>query len=553
MRVDAVSSLRANARRVREIVAVLAKYGLAEGLRWLDVDFVQDRLRSVDGDRLREQPFAARVRLALTELGCSFQKLGQTLGTRPDLCGDELASELAKLQVHTVADGPAEVARRIEEELGAKPSELFAEFDLTPLASASIAQVHAARTHDGEEVVVKLVRSGVEAQARVDLDILAAAARIAELRSPSLRAWQPTLVARQLRRSLLRELDLQQERANMERFAAAFAQDPTVRFPRAKEDLCSRGALTMRRFRGTPISDTPALRERGADQRAIARIGAQAWLEMVFRDGFFHADPHPGNLLWLEDGALGILDCGMAARIDPLLREQLEDLMLFAVDRRSSELADCVLQMCRGAERADRDALGADLADILDDHLDTPLQRVEIGEFLGAVFSVLHRHRLALPASLAMLLRTIVVLEGSSRMLDRSFSLAQIAAPVCRRAVRKRWAPRRVAARVVRASREWERLAIAFPGGLRRTVDRMAQGSFRVRLEHRHLDDSVNRLTLGILTAALVLASASLWSSSAPPRIGDVSALGLAGFFAAAMLGIRLWRSSRRALSDRGD
>jgi ubiquinone biosynthesis protein len=553
MGVDAVSSLRANARRVREIASVLAKYGLAEGLRWLDVDFVQDRMRSVNGDRLREQPFVARVRLALTELGCTFQKMGQTLGTRPDLCGDELANELAKLQVRTVADGPEEVVRRIEAELGAKPSELFAWFDPTPLASASIAQVHAARTHDGEEVVVKLVRSGVEAQARVDLDILAAVARIAELRSPSLRAWQPTLVARQLRRSLLRELDMQHERANMERFAAAFAQDGSVRFPHAKEGLCSRGALTMERFRGTPISDAAALHDRAADQRAIARIGAKAWLDMVFRDGFFHADPHPGNLLWLEDGVLGILDCGMAARIDPMLREQLEDLMLLAVDRRSSDLADCLLQICRGEQRADREALGADLAEILDDHIDTPLQRVEIGEFLGAVFGVLHRHRLALPASLAMLLRTVVVLEGSSRMLDRSFSLAQIAAPACRRAVRMRWAPRRVAVRVMRASREWERLVAAFPSGLRRTIERMGHGSFRVRLEHRHLDDSVNRLTLGILTAALVLASASLWASAAPPRIGNVSALGLAGFTAAAMLGIRLWRSSRRALSDRGD
>jgi ubiquinone biosynthesis protein len=532
---------------------VLAKYGLAEGLHWLDVDFVQDRLRSVDGERLREQPFAARVRLALTELGCTFQKLGQALGTRPDVCGDELAIELAKLQVRTVADGPAEVARRIEEELGAKPSELFAEFDPTPLASASIAQVHAARTHDGNEVVVKLVRSGVEAQARVDLDILAAAARIAESRSPALRAWQPTLVARQLRRSLLRELDMHQERANMDRFAAAFAQDRSVRFPRAVDELCSRGALTMERFRGTPLSDSSALRERGADQPAIARIGAQAWLDMVFRDGFFHADPHPGNLLWLEDGVLGILDCGMAARIDTVLREQLEDLLLLAIDRRSFELADCVLQICRGAERVDREALGVDLADILDDHLDTPLERVEIGELLGAVFGALHRHRLALPPSLAMLLRTLVVLEGSSRMLDRNFSLAEVAAPACRRAVRMRWAPRRVAMRVARAGREWERLAAEFPSGLRRTVDRMAQGSFRVRLEHRHLDDSVNRLTLGILIAALVLASASLWTSAAPPRIGHVSALGLAGFVAAAMLGVRLWRSSRRALSDRGD
>lgn len=553
MRGGAAARLRAHARRVRDIAAVLGRYGLAEALRWLDVDFVQDRLRAADGSRLRELPFAVRVRLAATELGTTFQKLGQMLGTRPDLVGDEIASELGKLQAETVADPPDVVRARVHQELGAAPEDLFATFDGRPLATASIAQAHAATLRSGQEVVVKLVRVGVEESVRADLDILAAAAALAEAHGKGLRAWRPSLVVRQFRRSLLRELDLAQERANLERFGRAFAAMPGVRFPRPIDGLCSRGALTMERLRGVLLLDEAAVRRSGADLSRLARLGAQLWVDMVFRDAFFHADPHPGNLMLLDDGTLGVLDCGMTGRVDGPLRELLEELLVHAVEQDSAAVTDCVLRLCRPKEPVEREELRADVEEIVLDFADARLADVELGSMFGAVFGALHRHRLALPAPLALLLRTLVVLEGSSRSLDRSFCMAEVLAPAYRRAARRRWAPTRVAARALRAGRSWEQLAHALPGDLRAVLERMRDGAFRVRLEHRHLDDSVNRLTLGVLVAALVLAAAALWTSPAPPRVGGHSLLGLTFLVAAALLAFRLWRLSRRALRDRAD
>ena len=548
---DAVSRLAAHARRVGEIASVLGKYGLADSLRWLDVDFVQDRLCAKDGSRLRDEPFPSRVRLALVELGTTFQKLGQTLSTRPDLCGDALAEELGKLQAATTADPPSVVRARIHGELGSSPEALFCEFDDVPLATASIAQVHAARLHDGTEVVVKLVRSGVVDEARADLDILAAVARLAEAHAPAMRAWRPTLVVRHFRRSLERELDFVRERTQLERFRTAFAGVSGVRFPAPVPALCSRGALTMERFRGTPFTDPRALRARCVDLSALARRGAQVWVEMVFRDGFFHADPHAGNLVLLPDGALGVLDCGMVGRVDAELRERLEELLLHAVERRGEEIASCVARMCEGGDSTDLPSLRQDVEEILEDFVDVPIDSVDLGAMFASVFGALHRHRLALPPSLAMLLRTLAVLEGTSRTLDRSFSLAELLGPAYSRSVRRRWSPSRVSARAMRAAREWEALASSFPSDFRRVLERMRDGAFRVRLEHRHLDDSVNRLTLGILVASLVLASAWLWTSAAQPGLVGAPTLGAVGFATAALLGWRLWRSSRRALRDR--
>jgi ubiquinone biosynthesis protein len=550
---DAVSRLAAHARRVGEIASVLGKYGLADSLRWLDVDFVQDRLRAKDGSRLRDQPFPARVRLALVELGTTFQKLGQTLATRPDLCGDALAEELGKLQAATTADPPSVVRARIQGELGSAPEALFCEFDDVPLATASIAQVHAARLHDGSEVVVKLVRSGVVDEARTDLDILAAVARLAEAHAPAMRAWRPTLVVRHFRRSLERELDFVRERTQLERFRSAFAGVAGVRFPAPVPALCSRGALTMERFRGTLFTDPRALRARGVDLSALARRGAQMWVDMVFRDGFFHADPHAGNLVLLPDGALGVLDCGMVGRVDAELRGRLEELLLHAVERRGEDIASCVARMCEGGDSTDLPSLRQDVEEILEDFVDVPIDSVDLGAMFASVFGALHRHQLALPPSLAMLLRTLAVLEGTSRMLDRSFSLAELLGPAYARSVRRRWSPSRVSARAVRAAREWEALASSFPSDFRRVLERMRDGAFRVRLEHRHLDDSVNRLTLGILVASLVLASAWLWTSAAQPGLAGAPTLGAIGFATASLLGWRLWRSSRRALRDRAD
>ncbi|MEZ5965661.1 MAG: AarF/UbiB family protein [Planctomycetota bacterium] len=547
---DALSRLKRHTRRVGEVLAVLAKYGLADGLRWLNVAWIQDRLRSADGVRLRDQRLETRIRLALDELGTTFIKLGQVLSTRPDLVGTELADELALLQAQTMPDPPDVVRAALTAELGRPPEALFGEFEAEAFASASIAQVHRATLASGEAVVVKVIREGVIAQAETDLEILQALARLAERHAGFLRPYQPELLARQFQRMLRRELDLGYECDNLQKFARRYRRETQVHFPSVHPAYCSRRVLTMERLDGIPASDLAALRASGVDLAAFTRVGANLWLEMIFRDAVYHADPHPGNLMLLPGGVLGVLDCGMVGHIDGALRGDVEAMLLAAVENDAAELAEIVLRVGRAPAETDRAALRAEIEEFLDDYVHHSLRDLDVAGALGSLLGIIRRYRVVLPASLSLLLRTVIVLDGTSRGLDRDFSLAELIDPIYRRAMRQRLSPRRLLARLRRTGRDWDRLFEVLPGDVRHVLERMRADSFRVRLDHRHLDASVNRLTLGIVVAALILAATSLWTSAAPPRWGSVSLLGLLGYGLACLLGWRLLRAMRAAREE---
>ncbi|MBL9078668.1 MAG: AarF/ABC1/UbiB kinase family protein [Planctomycetes bacterium] len=544
---DALDRLQKNGKRAAEVAAVLAKYGLADLLRWLDVDWIQNRLRSADGQRLHDQPLPVRIRLALTDLGTTFIKLGQVLSTRPDLVGAELAGELALLQAATTPD-PPEVARAtVEAELGQPPERLFAAFEPAAFASASIAQVHGARLFDGTEVVVKVQRQSVRERAEADLEILEALARLAERHSALLRPYQPVAVARQFRRTLRRELDFTYERRNLEAFAQRFAGDPTVRFPRSVPALSTRSVLTMERLRGIGAADTAALRASGEDLGAFARHGAALYLAMLFRDSVYHADPHPGNLLLLPGGVVGVLDCGMVGRIDQGLRQQVEAMLFAAVEQDAAELAEIVLRLGKAPIDTDRTALCGEIDEFLADYVGHTLHDLDVSAALQNLFDLVRRYHIVLPAPLSLLLRTLLVLDGTSRALDRDFSLAELIEPFYRQAVRRRLSPRALARRVRRNLRDWDRLLDTLPRDARDVLGRLREGSLRMRLEHTHLDAVLNRVTLGILVAALVLGGAALWANNAPPRLAGVPLLGLLLFALAGWLGWRLLRAIRRS------
>jgi ubiquinone biosynthesis protein len=544
---DALDRLKKNGRRAAEIASVLAKYGLADGLRWLDVDWIQDRLRSRDGQRLQDQPLEARIRLALLDLGTTFIKLGQVLSTRPDLVGAELATELAQLQAQTTPD-PPEVARAtVVAALGRPPEELFAAFAPEAFASASIAQVHAARLHDGREVVVKILRAAVRTSAEADLEILEAIARLAERHATWLRAYQPLAVARQFRRTLQRELDFTYERRNLDTFAQRFADDATVRFPASVPEFSAKSVLTMERLDGIAAADAEALRASGCDLAEFARRGASLWLRMIFRDSVYHADPHPGNLLLLPGGVVGVLDCGMVGRIDQGLRQQVEAMLFAAVEQDAGELAEIVLRLGKAPIDTDRTALTTELDEFLADYIGHSLHDLDVGAALQNLFDLVRRYHIVLPAPLSLLLRTLLVLDGTSRALDRDFSLAELIEPFYVAALRRRASPRAVLRRLRRTWRDWDRLFDALPRDLRDVLGRLREGSLRMRLEHGHLDAVLNRLTLGILVAALVLGGSALWASAAPPQLGGVSVLALLLYLLAAWLGWRLLRAIRRS------
>jgi ubiquinone biosynthesis protein len=535
-----------NAKRFETIVRTLARYGLADWVRDWNPDFVKDYFKDVDGRSISEQPREVRLRLAFTELGTTFIKLGQVLSTRSDLIGPELAEELTKLQSSNPADPPESVVATIESELGQPPDKLYAEFNPDAVGSASIAQVHMATLKTGEKVVVKVQHPGIEDLVQQDLEILAFLAGIAEKHSAELRLYQPRGMTAEFRRSILRELDFLREKRSLEEFTRNFQDDPTVHFPKPYPELTARRVLTMERLDGVSIAKTETLAEGGVNTEETAWRGATAFLEMVFRDGFYHADPHPGNIWVLENGVVGLLDCGMVGRLDDARKLELENLIQAAVDRDTEELTALVVELGSLPPNLDREQLRADIADFLSDYGGQSIQDLNISDALNEIVAIIRRHRIVLPPSVSLLIRMLVLLEGSARLLSRDFSLVELLQPFVKKRLTHRLSPGQLLKRLGRSYRDWTRLVDALPRELTDILGRVRQGTFEVNLEHRRLDTVVNRVVYGILTASLFLGSAMMWSRQAPPTIQGVSLFGAAGVAGAVVLAWRLLRVIKR-------
>ncbi len=552
MRLAALTRVDRNARRLTEILTVLGRYGLADWLGGLNYEWLQGRLVSKDGERLGKLTREARIRMALTEMGTTFVKLGQMLSTRIDLIGPTLAAELAQLQSGTPPDAAGAVRATISTELAEPVEELFEAFEEKPMASASIGQVHRATLIGGQQVVVKVQHAGIEEKVHTDMDIMAGLAELLQKHVPDARAYQPVATFREFRRTFLNELDLAAERRNLEEFARNFAEDETVHFPAVYPELCGRRVLTMERLDGISLEDEKQLAAAGADLEGLALRGANMYLEMIFRDGFYHADPHPGNLMLLPGGVVGVLDCGMVGRIDDHLRGEIEGLLLAVVSKDAEEVVDVVMRLGSVPAGLDRSALRSEVGAFVADGAGQPLGELDLGATLERMTDILRRYRIALPPACTLLLKALVMLEGTGRRLSPTFNLARLVRPYQTRALKRWLSPERWMARLGKAYRDWDRLLEALPRDLADLLRKARNGSLEVRHEHPRLERAVNRFVLGALTAALFVGSAHLWATGAAPVVGGVSLFGAAGCLAAVAFGIKLVRRVARSEKDKG-
>jgi len=547
MRLRTLVRIDHSARRLAEIIGTMAKYGLADWLSGVDYEWLRGLLKSTEGRVIPDLTTAERIRLALTDLGPTFIKLGQILSTRPDLVGGELTEELSQLRTRTRPDAWDDVSALVRQELGRPIEETYAHFEETPMASASIGQVHAATLPNGESVVVKVMHKGIQAAVERDLDLLLGLAELAENHAPTLRRYQPLATAQYFQRTLLRELDFGYERRHLEQFTEDFAEDETVCFPRVYPECCSERVLTMERFHGIPVADRDSLRAAGADLEELARRGGNLYLEMVFGHGFYHADPHPGNLFRLENDVVGVIDCGMVGHIGESLREEIEDMLLAAVSGDAEGLTNSIVRVGQVPPELDEDELLSRVGEFLADYVGQSVNEFDVSGALERLFNLVRDFHIVLPQSFGLLVKTLVVLEGTARHLDANFSLAAMIEPYYYRAVRRRFAPKRLLAELGRGYRDWKRFIESLPRDLTDIVSRFRKGTLEVHMEHRRLESTVDRLVLGLLTAATFLGSALMWSMKAPPTVFGVSLFGALGFLASVWLGGGLVWSIHRA------
>ncbi len=539
---------REEAKRLAEIVRILTRYGLANWLDKIPLQSVRDLLATRETQAIADMPVAERLRLALTEMGTTYIKLGQVLSTRADLVGPEIAAELRKLQADTPADLPEVARQTIEEELGKAPEELFAEFEPTAFSSASIGQVHRARLADGQQVVLKVQHAGIQEKVRIDLELLEKLAKLLQEYVPETRNYQPVATTREFRRTLLRELDFTCERSNMEQFTRNFAKDPTVHIPTAYKDRSSKRVLTMELLDGIPGSKPEKLSEAGVDLNELARNAANIFLNMIFRDGLYHADPHPGNFIVLDGGVVGLLDCGMVGQIDDSTRELFEDLLLMLMQHDAEGLSDTLLRAGSAPADVDRVAFRADVSDLLVQYGSQSLEDFDLGGALDQLSDIVRRHRVVMPSAASLLLKTLVMLEGTARLLNPTFSLNEVIAPFKNQLIRSRLDPKRWMRRLQQSMRDVDRLVRNGPRNVADILDRAQSGKLQMKHEVNHLELVANRLVGGLLIASLFMGSAMLLSHNVPPLAFGESILGGLGFLAAVGFGSRLLWHIRKDL-----
>lgn len=551
MKISSIPSLYRNLRRGTEIITILSRYGLADWISRLNVEFIKDHLKAPDGKAIARHSREERIRLALTELGPTFIKLGQLLSTRPDLVGTKLAAELSKLQADVPPDPPARIRSVIEMELGQPVEELFETFEDAPLASASIGQVHAAQLATGQPVVVKVRREGIESKVREDLDVLIGLAQLAD-RIPEFAVYRPSATVAEMARTLRRELDFGREERNLQQFAALFQDMPSVKIPQPISELCTSRVLTMERLDGIKLSEPQRLIAAGINLDEIARVCAELYLEMIFTHGFYHADPHPGNILVIGRSAIGLLDFGMVGRIDERLREDIENMLLAIVNQDVPILVSLIRKVGTAPPGLDETALGVDVADFVGQYATQSLDRFDLSGALNDMTEIIHRHGVFLPAQAGMLIKALVTLEGTTRALAPSFSLMEVMQPFHRRMMLRRLSPARQMRRLRRFYFELEQLAEAMPRRLGEILEQIQTGRFDVHLDHRGLGPSVNRLVLAMMASSLFLGSSLLLSREVPPLLFPdhsylgmyrLSILGLTGCVVSILVGLRLMRA----------
>ena len=528
--------------RYREIFSTLVRYGLADWASRVDYELAKDLLQRQAPPELLALSTPERVRRALMELGPTFIKFGQVLSVRPDLVGVALADELKMLQTSVTPDPSFDVERIIEGELGKPLREIFSTFEPEPVASASIGQVHRAWLLTGEKVAVKVRHRDIVNTVNTDVEILADLAGLVEDYVEESRNYRPRETVAQFARTIKREMDFNREARNIRNLAEDLAGEEGLKIPAVYEDLCASKVLVMEWMDGTPLTRVGELNLSPGELHDIARRGASLYLKMIFVNGYYHADPHPGNILVMPDGNLALLDFGMMGRLSARMREYVEDLAAAILARDSERITRVIVKAGETPQDLDETALGLDMTEFIAYYGSLPLSKIRLFEALNEMVGVIHRHHIRLQAEIMMLIKTLVTLDGTARSLAADFNVLSLLTPYHERLGGAGAYLRR---RLTRASRFYDEIAVfaeTAPPALADIIERLRKGTFEVHMEHRGLEHSANRLVFGILTAALFVGSSLLLSFKVPPTLLGLSVLGLLGFAGSLFMGVRiLW------------
>lgn len=536
-------------KRYRQILGVLVKHGFGELLARMGLARRGRTLRRLLQARgiSPEGSYAVRLRLVLEDLGPTFVKLGQVLSTRPFLIPGELAEELSRLQDEVPPVPFDRIRPAAERYLERSLDECFRTFEEEPIAAASIAQVHRAVMLGGEEVVVKIQRPDIRPVIQTDMEILMELALLMERHLPEARRYDPSGIVDQLARTTRRELDFLNEARNAERFAQNFEQDEGMYVPRVYWESTGAQILTLEWIQGIKISDLKALDAQGLDRLEIARRGGQAVLKQVFEDGFFHADPHPGNLFVLAENVIAPVDFGMMGHLDRETMRRMGDVLIGAVGKDVDRILRALVHVGTLDEEVDTDALRFDIADFMERYYEVPMSRLDMRTIVDEVFEVVRRHRVGIQSNFLLLGKALGTYEEIGRMLDPEYNFVEEARPFVKELFLRRIRPREMGRDLAMLTTDYYELARTLPKEVEGIVRQLRRGKLSIELEHKRLDKLIvdldrasNRLSFSLIIAALIIGSSYIVQIEKGPLIFGYPVFGIAGFLFAGLLGIWL-------------
>lgn len=485
------------AERYREILGVLARHGIG---------IVDDELIKHEAG---EQARAEHLRRACEELGTLFIKLGQALSTRGDLLPDAYREELAKLQDEVVPVPASVIAEVIREDLGAPPEQLFASFDLKPLGSASIGQVHAARLHDQREVVVKVRKPGVDDLVRIDLEILGDLIDKWSSRFPVLQEYNARALLQEFKDVLLAEIDYGREAANVKLFRSTFGNDNGFKIPAIIEEFSKNRVLTEERVEGRKPSDTADLPKRS--RTLVSRRIARFVLEPAFDHGFYYADPHPGNLLVGTNGELSVIDFGKVGRLTPDAQRRAAHLFIAITRSDAQRLTDGLIEITAPEHPIDRDLIAREIDRILTLYVDVSLEHLRFGEAINEMLQLVRRHGLRLPGALVQFFKALAMCEGILQTIDPESSFSDYLRPLTGKLLYQAYAGPHLLGRLGDSATEAAELLVELPRRVDRILGEIERGNLRIWTRIEDIEPIMKRVEhVFARTSATLLAGACI-------------------------------------------
>ena len=544
--------------RLYELASIFIRYGFGDVVEELGLKQALKQagkaLKWKEVEDFAELTAAQRARQAMEEMGPTFIKLGQILATRVDMFTPDWIAEFEKLQSHVPTVDFEELRPQLEEDLGAPPEEVFAEMETTPIGSASMAQTYRARLADGSRVILKIRRPGIRPMMESDLRLLSRLAEIAEEQLPNAHLYRPRALVHQFASALRSELNLATECRNAERAVANLPDDSVLVIPKVCWQWTCERLNVQELIEGIPGHDVKKLDSANLDRAYLARQGAATISRMVLEDGFFHADPHPGNIFYLSGNRLALIDWGMVGRMPQASRDRLIDLLHGLVEKNIEGVVDILLQWS-GNDDVDRERLSADVEEYIHQYYDVSLNTLDMAVLFSDLTLMLRENSLSLPPDLAMMIKVFITLEGLGRQLDPAFNLMAEAQPILRKALLQRYSPGSVSKRVRQIMSESLVLFTGLPKDVQQVIKALRNGTLKHRIEisqleefGRQVDNAANRLAISFITAAFIIGTSVIVASDNGPTLFGVPFFEIFGY--CAMLGglwllISIWWKKR--------